>query len=260
MDMSSRDMVLIALVTGMLVPSAWAKTEFSRYQGIIDRMPFGRVAAAPEVVTELPAAPVAPPVSQSFVRNLKLCALKLKGDDVRVGFIDKNAKPQKSYFLNVGETSADGIKVVEADFVEEKALLSKDGLEYWIYMTGWAEPGGAVAAAPDASGAPAGAPGARTSSPVVSRTPSPSGSSAARGSYLDRLRTRREALAKRNEAIVKSRMEQPSGVAMQKKLEDYNMQLIREGKPPLPVQLTKEQDDQLVKEGVLPPAAAEQGE
>ena len=40
---------------------------------------------------------------------------------------------------------------------------------------------------------------------------------------------------------------------IRKNLQDYQMHVIREGMPPLPVPLTQEMDDQLVSEGVLPP-------
>ena len=36
-------------------------------------------------------------------------------------------------------------------------------------------------------------------------------------------------------------------------LQDYQMEVIRSGMPPLPIPLTQEMDDQLVSEGVLPP-------
>lgn len=41
--------------------------------------------------------------------------------------------------------------------------------------------------------------------------------------------------------------------AMQKQLHKYQLDLMREGKAPMPIPLTKEMDDQLVKEGILPP-------
>jgi hypothetical protein len=40
---------------------------------------------------------------------------------------------------------------------------------------------------------------------------------------------------------------------VQQSLREYQMEVLRQGMPPLPVQLTPEQDDQLVQEGVLPP-------
>ncbi len=41
---------------------------------------------------------------------------------------------------------------------------------------------------------------------------------------------------------------------IRKNLEQYQMEVIRSGLPPLPFPLTQEMDDQLVKEGILPPA------
>ena len=40
---------------------------------------------------------------------------------------------------------------------------------------------------------------------------------------------------------------------MLKKLQEYQVKAIREGRQPLPIPLTQEADDQLVKEGLLPP-------
>lgn len=41
---------------------------------------------------------------------------------------------------------------------------------------------------------------------------------------------------------------------IRKNLQEYQMAVIRAGRPPLPVLLTQEMDDQLVKEGILPPS------
>jgi len=43
---------------------------------------------------------------------------------------------------------------------------------------------------------------------------------------------------------------------LEKHLQEYQVERIRKGLPPLPVPLTKEMDDQLVKDGVLPPVNA----
>ncbi|MEM7395303.1 MAG: hypothetical protein AAF492_23470, partial [Verrucomicrobiota bacterium] len=48
-----------------------------------------------------------------------------------------------------------------------------------------------------------------------------------------------------------------TGEELKKHLQDYNMQVIRQGLPPLPIALTPDQDSQLVDEGVLPPQADE---
>ncbi|MFC1497714.1 hypothetical protein ACFLS1_04455 [Verrucomicrobiota bacterium] len=63
---------------------------------------------------------------------------------------------------------------------------------------------------------------------------------------------------RRLEAMRQRRVEQPAsklkGEELDQHLRKYNLQLIRKGEAPaLPIQLTPEEDAQLVKEGVLPP-------
>ncbi len=48
-----------------------------------------------------------------------------------------------------------------------------------------------------------------------------------------------------------------TGEELEKHLQDYQMQVIREGLPPLPVQLSSDRDAQLVAEGFLPPVDEE---
>ena len=43
-----------------------------------------------------------------------------------------------------------------------------------------------------------------------------------------------------------------TGEELEKHLQDYQMEVIRQGLPPLPVQLTPDRDAQLVSEGFLP--------
>ena len=58
-------------------------------------------------------------------------------------------------------------------------------------------------------------------------------------------------------ATVPAAPERLTGESLQKHLQEYQMELIRTGQPPLPIALTPEMDAQLVKEGVLPPQTAE---
>jgi len=72
-------------------------------------------------------------------------------------------------------------------------------------------------------------------------------------SYIERIKKRQAQLRARpgGESI-------PAFTLTDKEIEEHlrriNMQAIRAGKPPLPIQLTPEEDAQLVKEGVLTPA------
>ncbi len=68
------------------------------------------------------------------------------------------------------------------------------------------------------------------------------------GSYADRLAKRREVLRKRNAANMTEHTEE-----LQAKIKAYQKDLKRSGGPLLPIQLSKEMDAQLVKEGILPP-------
>lgn len=67
-------------------------------------------------------------------------------------------------------------------------------------------------------------------------------------SYAER---RRQRLEEMRERAAKTRS--TSDANRKKRLEQYQMDLIRQGITPLPIPLTKEMDDQLVKEGFLPP-------
>ena len=48
-----------------------------------------------------------------------------------------------------------------------------------------------------------------------------------------------------------------TGEALEQHLQEYQMEVIRTGQPPLPVQLSPERDAQLVAEGFLPPVDEE---
>lgn len=188
---------------------------FKRYQLILDKQPFGREPPEAEIVQV--------PASQSFARNLRLSML-FEGPDgtTRAGIIDTASK--KSYILRIGEPQ-DGLEVVEADVKTSEAMVRKDN-EVALFKL---ESG---------NGAPI----------------SKSEQSSRKSSYAER----RQALLKKVEEKPPPPAEPPAeptltGDALQKHLENVQMDAIRNGLPPLPMPLTPEMDAQLVKEGVLPP-------
>ena len=187
---------------------------FKRYQLILDKQPFGREPPEAEIVQV--------PASQSFARNLRLSML-FEGPDgtTRAGIIDTASK--KSYILRIGEPQ-DGLEVVEADVKTSEAMVRKDN-EVALFKL---ESG---------NGAP------------ISKSEQSS---------------RKSSYAERRQALLKKVEEKPppaeppaeptlTGDALQKHLENVQMDAIRNGLPPLPMPLTPEMDAQLVKEGVLPP-------
>ena len=193
-----------------------AADDFSRYQIIIDKRPFGDEPA--EVVDP---SPIQISDEQSFAKNLRLTMLfEGPGGDLRAGFIDSVLK--KNYILKPGQ-SENGLELVEADLEAAEATLRK-GREVALFKMK-----------------------EDTSTPAPKKKPAPRVSSYA---------ARRQALLKKIEDRKKAEKPKPpqlTGVELRKHLEDVQMDAIRTGKPPLPMPLTPEMDDQLVSEGVLEP-------
>lgn len=203
----------------------------ARYQIILSRQPFGdpgRTQAAQE--------PAPTPPAESFAKHLRMCAITESAHGIRVGIVDIRSDPPKSYYLGIGDRE-DDIEVVDAHFEREAVLLRRGSEEVWLQMDGGAVVG--MGAGPSA-----GPPFAPPAAPPPSASPQ-------RMSYAERLRQRREAMRQRERE-----MPRLTGEELKEHLKQYQMELIRargELGPPLPIPLTKEMDDQLVQEGVLPP-------
>lgn len=216
-------LIAAALLGGALtIPAATPDIPFDRYQVILNRKPFGEAPPPPP-----PPAKPPPPKGDSFAKSLRLSMI-IETDDgeMRVGFVDN--RTQKSYSLLQGE-SVDGIELVSASFLDEEAVL-KNGEEMALL---------------------------KLSSGEFEEISQEQGRQkveeqrASRQSYIERRRARLEQM--------RQAREQPppepkyTGEELAKHLQDYQMEVIRQGLPPLPIPLTPEQDDQLVAEGVLPP-------
>ena len=246
--MNKKPYILILLYLSFIgISSAAIDYDMERYKVILDREPFGSapvIAAVPEVAPD----PLIPETAPKFIKTLRMCAITDTEEfGLRIGIVNIKAKPAKSYFFHVGETQ-DGLELLEADFEKEGALVKKDNKAFWIYLDGTTGNGREGNTASSRSYTPS----VLTPSP---RTKSSRGGITRSGSYAERLRKRREILAARNKKI-KENNEKRSAETLKVKLEEYQMDLIRSGGesgPAMPIQLTKEMDDQLVNEGVLPP-------
>jgi hypothetical protein len=230
--------VCAALALAAEAALASGKIDFSRYDVILSRKPFGE---PPAEATAQPAVPAA----AAFVKDIRMCAITESVEfGIRVGFVDIAAK--KNYYLRVGDTE-DGIQLVDADYEKEAALLQKGSESYWINMTGQVNPG---SSGPDQFGA--------TGAPALPTTAISSLAPDRMSSYTERVKRRRQAMEERRRQQEEQAKQQPALSAEEKEklLKEYQMELIRAGGekgPALPVPLTKEMDDQLVAEGVLPP-------
>lgn len=220
--------VCISLGTAVSPASVDALNDFSRYQVILDSQPFGEPLSAEDLARQNAVAPQ--PELPPFTKELKLCFIGEGPMGQRIGFF--NIKSKQSYYLYLNQTSEDGITVTQIDYQDEKALLKKDDKEHWLAI-------GATTLASPTTGTGGRAAPAKAPRDVATR------STLKRTSYAERLRQRRQ-------AIQSPKLE---GEDLKKYLQKYQMELIRKGQPPLPMPLTKEMDDQLVQEGVLPPTA-----
>lgn len=232
--------LLVLFSTGFLQVGA-VSDDFARYQGILDRKPFGEPPPDPSQMTNAMA------VADLFTKTLKMVAIKQEQNGrIRVGFVNQ-AAGNKSYYLMVGETSSDGIELVDADFELESALLKKGSQSNWIYMNSSPQK-------PEV--APAGtAPSSFSSSSMAKAVQQKRVSL-----YSELLRRRREGTGTQDGQPAGDAASTPkipdgkmSGEQLEKHLKEYQMEAIRKGLKPLPIPLTKEMDDQLVSEGVLPP-------
>lgn len=201
--------------------------DFSRYQLILDRKPFG------ELTAPLVNAPSGPP-PESFAKSLRLSTI-IETDDgmMKVGFVD--TRNNKSYMLTPGE-SQDGIELVSASWDDEEAVLRQGGeMALLKLQTGEFQ---AITAAEQEQ--------------RQAQQQQAAASGQARMSYAERrrLRIQQQQEQQRLEAQQKPQM---TGDELAKHLYEYQMEVIRQGLPPLPIPLTPEQDAQLVREGVLPP-------
>lgn len=210
-------MLLLGLLAAL--PAGGDTPDFERYQIILDRKPFG-TAPPPEAT----AAPV--PAQDSFAKNLRMSAL-LEMDDgtMKIGLIDQSSN--KSFFLAVGDTE-EGVELVSADYDKEEAVVRK-GAEMAVIKL---QSGEIQALTPAEQQARLNAPPTR------------------RPSYAERRLARQQ---QRQQPAPPPEPPKYTGAELERHLQEYQMEVIRQGLPPLPIPLTPEMDQQLVQEGVLPP-------
>ncbi len=220
----------ISIWAALVCVSAWATVPATRpfedYQVILDREPFG----TPPAPVQEPERII--PVGESFAASLQLSGIsELADGNLRVAVTDKK---DNSYFtLMLGEKDAGGIELIDVDYEAEKATLQKDGQVVVLSMN---DAGGGEVVPP---------------SEVQERKKQ---AEERRLSYAERRRLRM--LERQKPVEIPKPMY--TGAELEKHLQEYQMEVIRSGNlPPLPVQLTPENDAKLVAEGVLPPVDEE---
>ena len=239
------------------------------YGVIVERKPFGDLAAYRKRGADDPANAAAAEEAQAardqqaLAGQLDLVAVNitLRGT-ISVGFVDKSAKPAKSFYLGIGESEG-GFTVESADYAEETATISKAGVKVTLKLGSGLVAGSGQAAADAAASSPAApsppsgdAPKAR---PVTIRRTI--GGIPGRGGYRarqsERRRAENEAEAQRQEDSV-ARLREATDSAAAKREHDMNYRLLLEGKEPLSeIHLTPEEEAELESKGLLPPSNGE---
>lgn len=219
-----------ALAAGWLCGASQGATEavrpFADYDVILQKAPFGSTAADEEA-----PAPRVVQLQESFAAQMSLVEIKeVKGSDYLIEVSVFDRKDNNYFTLRIGETDPSGVKLVEADYEMDEAMLQKGDEVVVLSMR------------------------AGTTGQVLSeadRETRRGEMEQKRLSYIERRRLRQEARKKALEEQAK----QPilTGKELEDKLQESAMESIRKGMPPLPVTLTPENDAQLVAEGFLPP-------
>lgn len=217
--------ILMLIVTTTVAVDAMA---WSRYEIILERKPFGEPPPPPQ-----PVVASHPPVPHvDLTKELKLVAITKARYGTKVGVID--LKDKKEYYLYVGEIQGD-FKVMAVDIDARRAFVKKGFHEAWLTMSEGdshrteAFPG---QFGPSLSMVP---PTAMPEQPSGNRT------------------------VVRSPVVQPKVKKQPAGEPkftpeeLENHLRKYNMDCIRAGLPALPIPLSKEEDAQLVSEGILPP-------
>lgn len=207
---------------GVVLAAGWAhanlppEISFDRYQVILDRKPFGAA-----IVQEVVVAPQ--PQAESFAKRLRLSTIiEVNDGSMKIGFVD--AGTGKNYMLQPGE-SQDGIEVVSGSWADEEAIL-KQGEELALIKL--------------------------VSGTVEAITPADQQRRQAEMARPD-YQTRRRMRTQPEPPPEPPPQPKYTGEELQKHLENYQLEVIRQGLPPLPIPLTPEMDRQLIQEGILPP-------
>ncbi|VGO16516.1 hypothetical protein PDESU_05107 [Pontiella desulfatans] len=221
--------ILILLAVGTLAARA-AEYKRDRYDVIVDRSPFGEdPTIANEAAKSVQDAAAAAAEAKKLEKEIRLCFLmETESGEIRAGF--QNLKAQKgeasSVMLMVGENFK-GMKLSKIDLPNSSATLESNGKPITFELAK-APAAAAPAASPAATPRRFGGGFRRPTEPVKPAEP--------------RIPTPEE--VQKNEEVKEN-------------LRQYQMEVIRAGMPPLPIPLTKDMDDQLVAEGILPPPGGE---
>ena len=235
--------VLIPMVAILAVGSVCAEEPLyapERYDIIIERSPFGSdplQEVDPNQKAADAAAAAAEAAAEKAAKELRLCfLLESENGEIRAGFQNLKAKPgdSKNITLMVGESFM-GMKLLDVNIPDSQATLERKGESVVFELT----------KAPT----PAKGKNARKTPAVKANEPKRQFG----GGFRRREPPKQPPPAQPTTPKLSPEEQRIRREEIRANLQEYQMEVIRQGMPPLPVPLTPEMDAQLVEEGVLPP-------
>jgi hypothetical protein len=228
---------------------AGKEDDFSRYEVILRRQPFGRMAVM-AVKSPAPTA-IAGPQKRAFIEDIRLFAVTESSDGTYAGFMNVARKPARNYYMKAGEKK-DGIQVVDVVYEAEKVLLRKGEEQFWAYMPG---------ASPDGPGGSVGRElvrpsGTRAKVSLIRKTVGKQGMTKAEYAKGRADGTIPAPTSPRRQGRGPSPMEGLTTEERDLVMRKYNLEVIKSGGkmgPALPIPLTAAEDAELVEGGFLPP-------
>jgi len=195
-----------------------------RYDLIVERSPFGNE----DLSVAAPSAGQNAAAAKAAERELRLCFIfETEAGEARAGFENKTARAgdPKSVMLMEDEEFR-GMRVLDIDLDLGRVIMSRDGNEVMFELK--------------QAAAPAQLPAPVAEQPALPQRRFGGGFRPAAPQQPEQERLSPEEEARQRELV-------------RAQLQEYQMEVLRKGQPPLPIQLTPEMDAQLVAEGVLPP-------
>lgn len=225
-------MLLTLLMTGAFPVVQPIFADFGEYQIILDRQLLGRPPPPPRRDPPPPEPPAATAPGWANEYRMTMITFDDHSKTLRVGL--QNIRDHSGYLLIKGEEATDRHRftLVDGDFERGQATIAFGSQQHRFSL----ESG---PAATEESPAQTRGGRARPNAPTQAEPP-----------RVRRVVTppQRE---QQDEPPQQSRFQSPE--ELEAHLQNVQMDAIRTGKPPLPIPLTHEMDDELVREGVLPP-------
>jgi hypothetical protein len=137
---SAQLLTLLTVATVQAISEGFKTPEtpaFSRYEGILNRMPFGAAPppqAAAGTLTDARTTAQDLKDQQLLARQINMSCVNITPSGIAaVGFTDMAEKPPANYYLLVGD-DANGWTVKSADYEEEWAELEKEGTTIFVKL------------------------------------------------------------------------------------------------------------------------------